>query len=122
VRPPTYQYFALDEYRRRVGDLRRRLAERGLDALVVHTPENIYYLTGYQSPGYYWYQALIVPLERDLVLVPPPHEESLVAAFSWVPDYRLYRDNADPIAVTRDTLNELGLATGTIGLEHGSGS
>jgi Xaa-Pro dipeptidase len=120
VRAPTYPYFGLEEYRRRLRDLRGRLAGRGVDALVVHTPENIYYLTGYQSPGYYWYQALVVPLDREPVLIPPPHEASLVEAFAWVEDYRLYQDRDDPIAVTRTLLEDLGLGRRTIALELGS--
>src|SRR4249919_3827611 len=108
MRQPTYHYFSADEYRQRLDGLRARMERRGIDALVVHTPENIYYLTGYQSPGYYWYEALIVPIDREPVFIPPPHEESLVRAFSWYEDYRLYRDSDDPVAATRDALVELG--------------
>lgn len=93
---------------------------RGVDALVLHTPENICYLSGYQTPGYYWYMALIVPLDRDPVLIPPPHEESLVRAYSWVEDYRLFRDTTDWAAATKEVLAGLGLGTARIGLEHSS--
>ena len=34
------------------------MATAGIDALVLHGPENIYYLSGYQTPGYYFYLAL----------------------------------------------------------------
>jgi Xaa-Pro dipeptidase len=120
VRQPTYHYFSADEYRQRLAGLRERMARQGIDVLLVHTPENIYYLTGYQSPGYYWYEVLIVPVDREPVFIPPPHEEALVPAFSWFEEYRLYRDSNDPVAATRDTLVELGLAGATIGLEQSS--
>ncbi len=96
------------------------MAERGLDALVLHTPENIYYLSGYHTPGYYWHMALVVPLNGEPVLIPPPHEESVVRAFSWVDDYRLFRDTADWAAATRDTLVSMGLGRARVVLEHGS--
>ncbi len=120
MRQPTYPSFTLDEYRTRIDSLRRLMAARDMDALVLHTPENICYVSGYQTPGYYWYMALIVPLERDPVLIPPPHEESLVHAYSWVEDYRLFRDTTDWAAATRDTLASLGLTNAHIGLEHSS--
>ena len=120
MRTPTYLHFPLDEFRARLDGLRGRMATAGLDALVLHGPENIYYLSGYQTPGYYLSLALIVPLERDPILIPPPHEESLVPAYSIYEDYRLYRDTHDWIATTRDTLLDLGLGTKCIGVERGS--
>lgn len=120
MRTPTYLFFSLDEYRQRLDGVRRRMQGRGFDAAVITTPENIYYLSGYQTPGYYWYMALIVPLERDPVLIPPPHEESLVPAYSVFGDYRTYRDNADWMAVTASVLVDLGLERKRIGYEANS--
>ncbi len=37
--------------------------------MLIHTPENLYYMTGYQTPGYYWYQTLVVPMDREPVYV-----------------------------------------------------
>src|SRR5215831_3542774 len=48
------------EFRRRLEGLRAAMSSRGLDAFVSFTPENIYYLTAHDSPGYYFYQASVV--------------------------------------------------------------
>jgi Xaa-Pro dipeptidase len=120
VRTPTYLYFSLDEYRQRLHALRQRMEQKGVDVMLIHTPENIYYISGYQSPGYYWYQALAVPLEKAPVFIPPPHEEALVSAFSWVEDYRLYRDTRDWVETTRDVLADLGMGGKRIGVENDS--
>ncbi len=96
------------------------MAERRLDVLLVHTPENIFYLTGYQTPGYYWHQALIVPLESEPVFIPPPHEASLVPEFCWVEDVRLFPDVSDWSQVTADVLNEKGLRSAVVGIEERS--
>ncbi|MBI4219761.1 MAG: aminopeptidase P family protein [Chloroflexi bacterium] len=120
MRKPAYLFFSLDEYRGRLEGVRRRLQARGLDAAVITTPENIYYLSGYQTPGYYWYMALVIPADRDPVLVPPPHEESLVPAYSIFDGYRTYRDNADPMAVTANVLADLGVSRGRVGYEASS--
>ena len=120
MRKPTYRFFDEQEYAGRLASLRQRMRDAGIDALLVNTPENIFYLCGYQSPGYYFYMGLVVPADRDPVLIPPPHEESLVAAFAWIDEYRIYPDTTVGIDATRDLLLELGLGGATVGLEERS--
>lgn len=120
MRTPANLYFSLEEYSDRLHALKARMEDRGIDALLIHTPENIYYLSGYQTPGYYWYMALVVPLEGEPVLIPPPHEESLVAQFTWVEEYRLYHDTRDWVETTRDVLVDLGMSNKRIGVEGDS--
>lgn len=50
------------EYRRRLFELRERMARRQLDAVVITDPENLMYLTDYQTTGYsfsrrWWYRS-----------------------------------------------------------------
>ncbi len=120
MRAPRYQYFDLEEYRERLDALRRRMEGAGADVLLVTSPENLYYLSGYQTPGYYWYQTLIVPLEREPVFVVRMNEASNVGPLSWVEDCRPYEDFEDWIAHTRDVLADLGLSEARIGLDYDS--
>ena len=53
--------FPREELDRRVAALQRRLAERGVDLYLTSSPENILYLSGQQTPGYYTFQCLAVP-------------------------------------------------------------
>ena len=55
--------FPLEEYNRRLKELRERMARRRLDAVIITDPENLMYLTDYQTTGYSFFQALVVPLE-----------------------------------------------------------
>ena len=48
--------FGLDEYRQRLANVRQQMATREIDTLLVNTPENIFYLSGHRTPGYYVYQ------------------------------------------------------------------
>jgi Xaa-Pro dipeptidase len=120
MRTPEYLFFSLDEYRARLDGLRSRMQARGLDALVVTTPANTYHISGYQTPGNYWYHALIVPAGQEPVFIPPPHEETNVRAFSWVDEYRMYRDTENWMDTTQDVLAGLGLSHARIGLEYDS--
>lgn len=117
MRAPDYLYFSLDEYAARLRGLRNRMQERSIQALIVTTPENIFYLSGYQTPGYYWSMALIVFLDREPVLVPPPHEESLVSAFCVFEEYQTYRDTADWISVTSEVIKTGRAGTARIAYE-----
>jgi Creatinase/Prolidase N-terminal domain len=58
--------FTLAEFESRLEGLRERLRQRGVAGMLIHTPENIYYLSGFQTPGYYAYQTLLVPEGRTL--------------------------------------------------------
>jgi len=120
MRTPLHQFFPHEEFQTRLDGVRTRMDERGLDALLLTTPENIFYLTGYQTPGYYYFIGLIVPLNGEPILVPPPHEESLVASYSVIDDYRLFGDTEDPIFGIAGLLGELGLGHGSIGVEYDS--
>ena len=61
--------FSDAEYQRRLDGVRQQMAERGLDAFVSFTPENLYYLSAHDTPGYYFYQALVVTPERGPINV-----------------------------------------------------
>ena len=120
MRSPKYQFFTLEEYQGRLDALRRRMEERGIDVLLVNSPENLYYLSGYQTPGYYWYQTLIITMDREPVFITRLNEESNIAPQSWVEDSRPYEDHEDWIAHTRDVLMDLGKADARIGVQYDS--
>jgi Xaa-Pro dipeptidase len=114
--------FSADEFAARLEKVRERLRERGMRGMLVHTPENIYYLSGYQTPGYYAYQALLVPADRSAppVMVLRRLEESNVRALSWIDTRRVYADIEDPIELTASVVKGSGLADGTLGIEKTS--
>ena len=120
MRTPKYQFFSLDEYQQRMNNLRSRMNQRGLDAVLINTPENLYYLTGYQTPGYYWYQALIVPIDQAPVFITRSSENTNVEALTWVENSRPYDDNDDWIAKTKDILIDLKLDKKVVGFESTS--
>jgi len=91
-----------------------------LDTLLIHIPENIYYLTGHQTVGYYAYQCLAVPMDGDPVLSVRGLERDLAMASSWLPDDCIvgYTDVADPTDSTIGLLRTRGLLEGKVGIER----
>lgn len=120
MKKATWQYFSLEEYQGRLNALRKRMQEKEVDAMMVHTPENLCYLTGYQTPGYYWYQTLVVPMDKEPVISTRLLEDSNAEHLTWVEDRRPYGDSDDWIATSVDILTDLGLANKRIGVEKKS--
>lgn len=112
--------FPMEEYERRLSELRKRMRERLLDAVIISDPENIMYLTDYQTTGYSFFQALIVPLDGECFMVTRNMEESNVHARTWVEKTRPYADNGDAIQRLVESLHEFGLSKSTIGYERNS--
>lgn len=110
-------YFPPAEYEVRLRHLRQRMAARQLDACLISTPENIYYLAGLSHQGYFAYHLLIVPLEGALTLITRAMER--VTITNQMPHARFvgYGDSDDPVAVTNRVLSEDGLTDKRLGLE-----
>lgn len=112
--------FPFEEYQGRIGALRERMAERLLDAVVITDPENLMYLTDYQTTGYSFFQALVVPLEDEPFMITRAMEESNVHARTWVELTRPYPDTGDAIQMLVEALREFGLASKRVGYERNS--
>ena len=112
--------FPYEEYERRLHELRDRIAERHMDAVVISDPENIMYLTDYQTTGYSFFQALVVPLEDEPFMITRKLEESNITARTWVEITRPYPDTGDAIQMLVDALREFGLDKKRIGYERNS--
>ena len=109
--------FPIEEFQHRLARARQAMAPRGLDALLVHTPENIYYLSGYQTAGYYCYQCLLVPASGEPIHLTRGTEETNAKALSWIERTTSYMDHEDPVELTAATLKEQGFARARIGVE-----
>jgi Xaa-Pro dipeptidase len=112
--------FSIAEFQARVGAVRRDLTRRGLDGLLVHTPENIYYLTGYHTPGYYRYQLCYVPLDGEPVLLVRGFELPNVQHLAWIERGEEYDDTQDYIERTAEIVRDLRLAGKRVGVEEAS--
>jgi Xaa-Pro dipeptidase len=100
--------FPRDELDRRVMALQRRLAERGLDLFLTSGPENIFYLTGQQTPGYYTFQCLGVPASGRPFHVLRGLEAMNARANTYLDDLTGYPDDANPAAALAEVLRQRG--------------
>jgi Xaa-Pro dipeptidase len=93
------------------------MVERDLDACLISTPENIYYLIGLSHQGFFAYHGLIVPREGELSLITRAMERVTIENQVQGVHFIGHTDSADPAQVTRDTLVKSGLGAARLGLE-----
>lgn len=109
--------FPMAEFERRLTDLRARMDEHDLDVMLTTTPENICYLSGFDSPGHWFFNALLVPREGEPVAVPRLLEDSGYEALTWLEVRRPYSDSENPMERLNATLQEFGWSDKRIGYE-----
>lgn len=107
---PSYRFFPEQEYQTRLDRVREMMDRRGLDALLLTSPENVYYLCGLDHQGYFAYQALILPRQGQPLLVTRAMERAIVR--DQVRDVRHvpYSDGVEPPAEPAGEGRELVLA------------
>ena len=102
--------FAPAEFAARLARLRSKLMGEGLAAGLYCSPEDIYYLSGYNTPGnYYGFQILVVPVDKEPFFVCRLVEESNVLARSVVDHRYVFRDTDDPVRVLLTALSNEGI-------------
>src|SRR5215831_1496082 len=101
--------FSKTELDARITAARKKLIDAGIDVFIVTSPENIFYLTGQQTPGYYTFQALLLPVEGE-----PPHfvvrqlELNNLVANTFLANVHPYPDGADSVSFTVELIQRLG--------------
>src|SRR5436190_19184496 len=79
--------FPREEYARRQSALRERMATRGIDLYLTSGPENDFYLSGQQTPGYYTFQCLALPASGEPFHVLRGLDSMIAPAQPYLPDH-----------------------------------
>ncbi len=98
--------FAREEYAARLAGVRRRMTAAGVEVVLTTVPENIVYLTGYSTLGYFTYQILILPLDQDPVLLTRAINVEKAEVDSCLRHVEGYRDTEDPDEATYRVLDK----------------
>jgi Xaa-Pro aminopeptidase len=113
--------FPREEYDRRLGVIHAELARDGLDAVLVLGPENIFYLTGYETIGYSSFQVAVVPAcGEPRLLVRELERDAAVALNRFPGEPASYDDDTDPPQALIGLLAEMGLGSGLVGFDPSS--
>ncbi len=97
--------FPAKEFAERQARAQAAVAAAGHDVLLVTGPENIYWLTGRQTAGYFAFQLLILPASGAPTLLVRQLEFTGTVANCWLEDIVAYQDGEDPAAALNAILS-----------------
>jgi len=102
-----------NEHRERYRRLQQAMALEGFDTLLSWAPENIYYLTGYDTVGYYYPQCLVASVDSEPRLVVRHFESPNVESQTWLTEHVGYRDHEDVGEIVASVAAKSGRRIGT---------
>ncbi len=115
--------FSQTEYDQRLHNLRRLMANRDLDACLISSPENIFYLIGLSHMGFFAYHLLIVPRDGKMTLICRAMEWVTVERMVIIPgraNFFGFSDSDDTVSFTCDSLKQIGLGSSRLAAEKSS--
>ncbi len=113
-------HFTVEELAARRKAAADGLAERGLDGLLMFRQESMYYLTGYDTFGYVFFQCLYMgPDGETLTLLTRTPDVRQAEHTSMIEDIRVWYDaeGANPAEDLREILEEYGCRGKRLGIE-----
>ncbi|MET0169771.1 MAG: Xaa-Pro peptidase family protein [Aliihoeflea sp.] len=113
-------HFDRTEFDSRRDRLVIEMADRKLDAIVLFAQESMYWLTGYDTFGFCFFQSLVVKSDGSMVLLTRSADMRQAKHTSTIDNVILWtdRDKADPTVDLRNLLNDLDLLGCRIGVEY----
>lgn len=107
-RPAFVETLALPEpiYVSRLERLRSLLKAKQLAGLLLFDPENMFWLTGYQTIGYFTFQAMLVSTEGKPTLVGRVVNRDLALAHSTIGGFEPVHDTEEPVDILASFLAE----------------
>ena len=113
-------HFTEDEFEERKRKAIEVLKNRGLDGLLMFRQESMYYLTGYDSFGYVFFQCLYLSLDGHFMLMTREPDLRQARHTSIIEDIRIWvdKDDANPALQLKDILAEFGCNHQKLGVEY----
>ena len=113
-------HFDEAEYERRRAALLAAMRECRLGGMLLFAQESMYWLTGFDTFGYCFFQCLVVTAKGEMALLTRSADLRQAQLTSNIDDIRVWRDHAgsNPAGQLRDLAQELGLLGERIGVEY----
>ncbi len=113
-------HFDRSEYSDRLARLLDKMREEKLDAMLLFAQESMYWLTGYDTFGYCFFQTLIVTSDGKLTLLTRSADLRQAQQTSVIENITVWVDrvNADPTLDLKNLLNDMDLLGARIGVEY----
>ena len=115
-------HFTKEEFAERKSRVIKELKKQRLDALLMFKQESMYWLTGYDTFGFVFFQCLILTVKGDLVLLTRAPDLRQAQNTSIINDIRIWVDKnqSNPSDELKNILSELSLEKSNLGIEYES--
>ena len=115
-------HFTKEEFKERQLKVIKELKNQGLDALLMFKQESMYWLTGYDTFGFVFFQCLVLTAKGDLILLTRAPDLRQAQNTSIINDIRIWvdKDGSSPSDELKNILVELGLEKLKLGVEYES--
>jgi Xaa-Pro dipeptidase len=112
-------HFSRDEFAMRMGRLRKTMGALGIDGMLLFQQESMYWLTGYDTFGFCFFQCLYVGADGRMALLTRSADLRQAQHTSLIEDIRIWTDaaGAQPATQLKDMLESLGARGKRLGIE-----
>ena len=113
-------HFSKEEFVSRKSKVLKSMKEKNIDALLMFRQESMYWLTGYDTFGYVFFQTLILDQKGNVVLLTRAPDLRQAQNTSNIEDIRIWidKDGSNPTNDLKIILDELELKGKKIGIEY----
>ena len=113
-------HFNKEEFQKRKFKVLEKLKNQNLDGLLMFRQESMYWLTGYDTFGYVYFQCLVLTVKGDLVLLTRAPDLRQAQNTSIIKDIRIWidKDKSSPTDELKNILSELSLKKSNLGVEY----
>jgi Xaa-Pro dipeptidase len=112
-------HFEREEYAARMARLQKAMEERNLDCMLLFSQESMYWLTGYDTFGFCFFQCLVVKRDGGMALLTRSADLRQARHTSIIDNIVTWTDRAgaEPALELMDLLSELDLVGARFGVE-----
>ena len=113
-------HFSNQEFSQRKAKVLQSMKEQNLDAILMFRQESMYWLTGYDTFGYVFFQTLIIDNKGNVILLTRAPDLRQAQNTSNIEDIRIWvdKDGSNPTNDLKNILNELSLKEKKVGVEY----
>ena len=113
-------HFSKEEFSQRKSKVLQNMKDQNIDALLMFRQESMYWLTGYDTFGYVFFQTLVLDQKGNIILLTRAPDLRQAQNTSNIEDIRIWidKDNSQPTDDLKIILDELNLKGKKIGIEY----
>ena len=113
-------HFSNEEFKKRKTKVLDAMKKENIDALLMFRQESMYWLTGYDTFGYVFFQSLVLNNNGEIILLTRAPDLRQAQNTSNIKDIRIWidEDGSNPTKDLINILNELNLKGKKIGIEY----